>query len=286
MMNVSEHTFVFKSRPARIRDARNTRTNETVSRARPARQVKFPLSGNSGHRSGSPAIGQPLLTTSQLDAIRQFDTCTISDAIEQFDVRLRNEGFTHPGLRCFTHSEAQLLGYAATFRVRSSDPPITGGAFLDRTDWWAELEQLPLPRVAVVQDMESNPAGSCVGEVHSAVLKALRCDGVITNGAVRDIPAVRKLGFPMFAPHVAVSHAYMHVINFGGPVQIMGLEVHAGDLLYADCHGVVSIPANIAAEVAAVAAEIRTKEARIVQACVSPDVSTEDLLKIIRSERK
>jgi len=66
----------------------------------------------------------------------------------------------------------------------------------------------------------------------------------------------------------------------------MGLEVHAGDLLYADCHGVVSIPANIAAEVAAVAAEIMTKEARIVQACVSPDVSTEDLLKIIRSERK
>ena len=233
----------------------------------------------------SPSPGQTRLNSAQLEAIRQFDTCTISDAIEQFGVRLRNEGFTRPGLRCLTQSGARLLGYAATFRVRSSDPPVTGGAFLDRTDWWSAVDRLPLPRVAVLQDTEANPAGSCVGEVHSAVLKALHFDGVITNGAVRDLPAVKKLGFHMFAPFVAVSHAYMHVIDYGQPVQILGLEVHSGDLLYADCHGVISIPPDVVSEVAEVAAQILAKEARIVEACLSPDLSREDLLKIIQSGR-
>jgi len=228
----------------------------------------------------------PMLTSKQLDAIQQFDTCTISDAIEQFGVRLRNEGFTRPGLRCFAKSEARLLGYAATFRVRSSDPPVTGGAFLDRTDWWEAMEQLPLPRVAVVEDVETNPAGSCAGEVHAAVLKALHCRGLITNGAVRDVPAVRELGFPVFARFVAVSHAYMHVMEFGGPVEILGLKVRTGDLIYADCHGAVSIPLDIADRVADAATQIRERERRIVQSCLSPDLPREELLQLVRSEHK
>jgi 4-hydroxy-4-methyl-2-oxoglutarate aldolase len=227
-----------------------------------------------------------MLTPAQLEAIQRFDTCSISDAIEHLGVRLRNEGFTRPGLRCFTQNESRLLGYVATIRVRSSDPPVMGGAFLDRTDWWESLEQLPMPRVAVIQDMEPIATGSCVGEVHAAVLKALHCDGVITNGAVRDLPAVKKLGFPLFAQHVAVSHSYVHVVDFGRPVEILGLQIHNGDLIYADCHGAVKIPREIAASVAEVAQQIHAKEARIVQACLSPHASKEELLKMIRSEQK
>jgi len=228
----------------------------------------------------------PMPTHAQLEAIRQFDTCAIADAIEQLGVRLRNEGFTRPGLRCFTQKEPRLLGYAATFRVRSSDPPKTGGAFLDRTDWWEHIEELPAPRVAVIRDLEPTPSGSCVGEIHAAILRALHCQGVITNGAVRDLPAVTKLGFPMFAQYVAVSHSYTHVIDYGGPVEILGLEIRNGDLIYADCHGAITIPPGIAGAVAEVAARIRAKEARIVDACLSPNVSREELLKMIGSERK
>src|SRR5664279_5636030 len=77
-----------------------------------------------------------VLSSSQLDAIQQFDTCTIANATEQFGVRLRNVGFTRPGLRCVTDGGARLLGYASTSRVRTSNPPVTGEAYLDRTDWW------------------------------------------------------------------------------------------------------------------------------------------------------
>jgi 4-hydroxy-4-methyl-2-oxoglutarate aldolase len=227
-----------------------------------------------------------MLMPTQLDSIRQFDTCTISDAIEQFGIRLRNQGFTRPGLRCFTQSEPRLLGYATTLRVRSSDPPVMGGAYLDRDDWWGDVEQIPTPRIAVIHDTEPTPSGSCIGEVHAAVLKALHCDGAITNGAVRDLPAVKKLEFPLFAQHVAVSHSYLHVIDHGSPVEILGLEIHHGDLIYADCHGAVKIPHEIAASVAEVAAQIRAREERIVQTCLTPSTSREELLKMIRSEQK
>ncbi len=90
----------------------------------------------------------------------------------------------------------------------------------------------------------------------------------------------------MFAPLVAVSHAYMHSVDYGQPVEIFGLQIHAGDLLYADCHGVVSIPLEIAAELPEVAARIRSKEERIVQVCLSPGFSTEKLLKEIRSQEQ
>jgi regulator of RNase E activity RraA len=228
-----------------------------------------------------------LLSSSQLEAIQQFDTCTIANAIEGFKVRLRNQGFTRPGLRCVTKGATRVLGYAATTKVRSSNPPMTGTTYLERTGWWTNIDQIPTPRVAVIQDLDPEPgAGACVGEVHAAILKALQCTGAITNGAVRDLPAVSKLGFPLFAPLVAVSHAYMHSVDFGQPVEIFGLQIRPGDLLYADCHGAVSIPLEIAADLPEAAARIRAKEQRIVQVCLSPDFSTEKLLKEIRSDEQ
>lgn len=220
-----------------------------------------------------------------LDAIRQFDTCTIANAIEQFGVRLRNEGYTRPGLACLTGGFPSVIGYAATFTVRSADPPMTGEAYPDRTDWWNSIQHVPIPRVAVFQDLDVDQgASSVVGAVHAAILKAFHCAGLITNGSVRDLPEVAAMQFPMFAPSAAVSHGYTHIVEHGSPVEILGLRVCAGDLLFADCHGVISIPRKIIAEVPAVAARIRTHERRIMDLCDSPEFSPERLIAAVRSK--
>ena len=227
-----------------------------------------------------------MLTPSQFEAIQQFDTCVIANAIEQFDVRLRNVGFTRPGLRCVTQRGARLLGYASTSKVRTSDPPVTGRAYLDRTDWWDSVGRLPAPRIAVIQDVDPTPgSGACLGEVHAAILKALGCGGAITNGAVRDVPAVSNLNFPLFAPFVTASHSYMHIVDYGEPVEIFGLKIQTGDLLYADCHGVISIPLEIAPQLPEAAARIQAKERKIIDFCLSPDFSTETLVKLLGSEQ-
>ena len=232
----------------------------------------------------APNGGRPL-PHAILAAIRQFDTCTIANAIEHCRVRLRNEGFTRPGLQCVTGGSPRLLGYAGTCRVRSADPPMSGNAYVDRTDWWETIGLLPVPRIMVIQDLDAAAGGaSTVGEVHAAILKAFHCEGVITNGAVRDIPAVSRMEFPMFASAVSVSHAYMHIIDFGAPVEIFGLTVRAGDLLYADVHGVVSIPLDIAARIPEAASEIRAGEQKIIDLCQSPGFSLEKLLKAVQAK--
>jgi regulator of RNase E activity RraA len=226
------------------------------------------------------------LTDQQIDAIRQYDTCTIANAIETFGVRLRNEGYTLPGLRCFTSGRPKLLGFAAPCRIKLSDPPVTGRSFLDRTDWWTAIQKIAVPRIAVIQDTDPRPgSGACIGEVHAAILKAFHCNGAITNGAVRDVPAVADMGFELFAQKVAVSHAYIHLVDYGADVEILGLRIRCGDLLFADCHGVLSIPLEVAAELPAVAARIRVQERRIVDICNSPDFSTERLKKAIEEDQ-
>jgi regulator of RNase E activity RraA len=236
------------------------------------------------HNVVSAATTLQPLPHATLDAIRQFDTCAIANAIEHFRVRLRNEGFTRPGLQCVTGDAPRILGYAATCRMRSADPPMSGNAYVDRTDWWETIGLLPVPRIAVFQDLDATASGaSTIGEVHAAILKALQCEGVITNGSVRDVPAVSRMEFPMFASAVSVSHAYMHIVDFGAPVEIFGLPVRSGDLLYADVHGVVSIPHDIAASIPELASGIRAKEREIIDLCQSPEFSLEKLLKAVQT---
>jgi regulator of RNase E activity RraA len=230
--------------------------------------------------------GTPTVLPETLAAIRRFDTCTIANAIEHFQVRLKNEGYTRAGLRCVTGGYPRALGYAATFLVRSADPPMTGGRYWDRTDWWQEIEQLPDPRIAVMHNPEGQQVtgGAVVGGVHAAILQAFRCEALVTDGSVRDVEQVRAIGFPMFARGLTVSHAYTHVVEFGGAVEVFGLRVRPGDLVFADCHGVLSIPLEIADRIPEVAAGIRARENRIIELCRSHEFTRERLRRAIQNE--
>jgi len=98
------------------------------------------------------------------------------------------EGFADCSLHCQFPQLPPLVGYAITLRIRASSPPPKGHNYLDRTDWWKQIESFLLPHVMVIQDMDARPGrGAFVGEVHAAILKALGCVGVVTNGAVRDL---------------------------------------------------------------------------------------------------
>ena len=171
-----------------------------------------------------------------------------------------------------------MLGYAATIKIRGSQPPTAADLYADRTDWWDYILSLPEPRVAVIQDISTKPGlGSLLGTVHVNILRALGCVGAVTNGSVRDLPAAEKLGFPLFAGTISVSHAYIHIIDFGKPVEIGGLKINSGDLLHGDLHGVQSIPAAVASKIPAAAAEIIAREQKIVALCQSKDFSIEKL---------
>jgi 4-hydroxy-4-methyl-2-oxoglutarate aldolase len=165
------------------------------------------------------------LTAEQLEPLRLFDTCTVANVIETFNLRLRNEGFTNASIRCLAPRLRPMVGYAVTATIRASHPPPDRHHYLDRTDWWNFLLTIPAPRVVVLQDLDEKPGtGSLLGEVHANILLALKCTGAVTNGAVRDLPAVQATGFHLFAGNVAVSHSYVHIVNVGVPVEVGGLK--------------------------------------------------------------
>lgn len=218
------------------------------------------------------------LTPEQLEAIRRLDGCILANAIETFQVRLRNEGFVDHAACCLLPRLQPMVGYAATIKIRGSAPPTAGEPYRDRTDWWDYIVSLPEPRVVVAQDVATRPGlGSLVGAVHMHILRALRCDGVLTNGAVRDIPASESAGFHLFAGSISVSHAYVHIVEMGKPVEIGGLKIQSGDLLHGDLHGVQSIPLAIAARIPSVAAQIMANEQELIALCHSAEFSLEKL---------
>jgi regulator of RNase E activity RraA len=176
-----------------------------------------------------------------------------------------------------------MAGYAVTLRVRSGNPPMEGGTYLDRSDWWDQIEAQPAPHVVVVEDADDPPgAGAFVGEIHSAILRALGCVGVVTNGAVRDLAAVERTGFQLFSGSVSVSHSYMHVIAVNVPVNVAGMCIEPGDLLHGDRHGIIRVPALIAPQLPSTIARIQAREREILQFCKSGEFSKTALRRMLR----
>jgi 4-hydroxy-4-methyl-2-oxoglutarate aldolase len=157
-------------------------------------------------------------------------------------------------------------------------PPMANRCYYDRMDWWRYVTSLPEPRVMVLQDTDPRPGqGAFADKVHAAIGQALNCTGCVTNGAVRDLPAVEALGFHLFSGSLVVSHSYAHIIEFGEPIEIGGLKIQSGDLLHGDRHGVLTIPLEIAAEVPAEASRMLAEERELMEFCGSPEFSLEEL---------
>ena len=226
------------------------------------------------------------LTPEQLETLHQLDACTLANAIESFHKRLRNEGFADGSIRCLFPQLKPMVGYAATIKIRGSAPPTTDGYYPDRTDWWEYILSLPAPRVLVVQDVATKAGlGSLLGAVHINILRALGCVGAVTNGSVRDIPAAESLGFHLFAGSASVSHAYVHIVEVGGAVEIAGLKIQSGDLLHGDLHGVQSVPLDIAGQIAPAAERITAREQELIALCQSKEFSIEKLRAAVTKDR-
>ncbi len=219
-----------------------------------------------------------------LELLQKFSIPTLANAIETFDVIPPNQGYCDGSIICHYPHLPMLLGYAVTARVSTDLPPSEIRPGIDEHDYWRWIASRPGPKVAVVQDIDRPPKGAMWGEWNANVHKALGCVGMVTEGAARDLDAVSRLGFHFFSTCILPSHGYGVFIDYGGPVRVAGLEIHTGDLLAGDRHGVICIPAEIPLrELAQVAEKIDQLESEIFQYCQSGDFDVEGLARLDRS---
>lgn len=224
------------------------------------------------------------ISTHALSALRALSGTDLANAIECFDRRLRNEGFSDASIRCLLGGNRASVGYAVTARIRCSSPPPVGHRYHDRTDWWNYIVTVPTPRFVVVQDIDERPGlGAFVGDVHANILRALECVAYATNGSVRDVDAIGTIPFGLFAGAISVSHAFSHIVDFGEAVELGGLSIASGDLLFGDHHGLQSVPFDLAESLPAAAADLKAREQTVIRFCQSQEFTIDKLRHLVRS---
>jgi 4-hydroxy-4-methyl-2-oxoglutarate aldolase len=206
------------------------------------------------------------LTAEQLEDLRRFPTPTIANAIETLHARSRVSGVTDDRIRCIFPALGPVVGYACTATIISDRAPSVPRR-VSRRDYWSFLRSCGRPCISVVQDLSPAPGGAYWGEVNASMHKSLGSLAVITNGSVRDLDEVKRIGFHFFASGVQVSHGFAHLEDFNLPVEVFGMVVNPGDLIHADQHGAVVIPHEVADRVAEAARGIELNEKPMLEAC-------------------
>jgi regulator of RNase E activity RraA len=210
-----------------------------------------------------------MVTESQFAFLRSIDTPTVCNLIEIVAPERRGAGYTVAHLHCPFPDLAPMVGFAKTVTIRARDA-VSGSSYMQkRMDYLDYVGAAPQPSVVLIQDLdEPTGYGAFWGEVQTNVHKALGCLGTVTNGSVRDIPAV-ALDFQMLAGSVSPSHAYVHVVDFGIPVTIHGMSTKSGDLIHADRHGAVIVPVDKIDPMRDALDGLMKQEARIIAAAKS-----------------
>lgn len=196
-----------------------------------------------------------------LDQLGRYDTPTLSNAIETFSARPRARGFMSSDIKCMFPGLPAVIGYAATATFRTRRP---ARAEISQAVVWRLIEQLPTPRILVLQDLDDPPGcGAQIGEVQATIYQTLGCTAIVTNGVVRDLDEVESMGMQLFARGSVASHANAHFTSGGTSVTVGGVTVRTGDLVHADRNGVLLIPKELAPLVKDAADRIREHEQRV-----------------------
>ena len=219
-------------------------------------------------------------TLADLDLLRHWDVPTICNGLELVMPERRAIGFTVEPMVAVDAKLPPIVGLARTGTIRAKEPP--RGKVADRLEWYDYVAIADLPTVVVLQDIDHPPGfGAFWGEVQSTVHKALGARGCVTNGSFRDLTAWAR-DFQMIGGRVGPSHAHVHMIDFGKPVNVFGMQAAHDDVIHADYHGAVVIPAEAVKKLPAAIDLVARREKVILDICKSPDFSPAKLREAIK----
>lgn len=207
-----------------------------------------------------------------LSRLSDWDTPTICNGLELLDPAARLSGYTTKAFTCLRPEQKPMVGYARTATIRASVQAAVSAKEAQemRLRYYEYVDTGPKPSVVVLQDLDTWPGtGAFWGEVNTAIHKGLGALGVVTNGSIRDLVDSAP-GFQALAGQVGPSHAWVHVVDHGGQVQVHGMSVRDGDIVHADRHGAVVIPPEAVEKLPDAIALIAKREAVVLAAARAP----------------
>ena len=225
-----------------------------------------------------------ILGPEQLETLRNMDTCTICNAVETMGVRGHLEGHFSLGTRCLLPHLGVMLGYAVTVVVDASTEGVQA-APEPWEAWLRAMQAAPRPGVLVFKDAGPQPRQAAhFGEQMATIARRFGVTGIVTDGGLRDIQQLERLGFHCFGPGVVPSHGNPRLIDVNVPVRIDGVHVKPGDLLHGDANGLTTIPAPLAPQVLEIAIRQMNDERRRLAYFAGPDFTIEGLMRLYRGD--
>jgi regulator of RNase E activity RraA len=186
-----------------------------------------------------------------LERLRRLDTCAVSDALDT----LKLPGAT-TGIRPLWPTSVPVAGYVRTVlagpRISGQPAQHIAAAAIDAA---ADGDVL-------VIDNSGRVDVSCWGGILTLAADRRGINGVIIDGACRDISESAELGFPVFGRAVVPVSARGRIVQLAMqvPIQVAGVTVSPGDLVLADQNGVVFVQVAQAERVLSLAERIVARE--------------------------
>ena len=212
------------------------------------------------------------MNDSLLTLLRAVDTPTVCNAIEVAQGKRGFNDFTRGTVLCSDPEGGAIVGYASTAKIAALAPSKDDPEVIKkrRMDYYRHMAEGPRPGVAVIEDLDvPNAIGAYWGEINTEVHKGFGLSGALTNGVMRDLGDMPS-GFPVIAGSIGPSHGFVHVREIGTPVTIFGMTVNDQDLIHADRHGALVIPADVIDTLEAAILKMQETEQIVLSAARQP----------------
>jgi 4-hydroxy-4-methyl-2-oxoglutarate aldolase len=177
-----------------------------------------------------------------IEYLKTVDTATLANAIELLNLRPRAEGYASLDLKCLFPEFGPMCGYAVTAHAETVTlgTPKTEEAYVELFE---AVEASPKPAVVVIQEIGGDrDRATHAGEIMASIFTRLGAVGLVSDCGVRDLTAVRKMGFHYFARGAVASHASYRIVRSNVPVEITGVTIRPGDMIHADENGLITVP--------------------------------------------
>ena len=201
------------------------------------------------------------LTARDRERLERISTATLTSVLIQRGIR---RSFMQ-GVRPLA-SHLRLAGPAFTLRYIPSRQDLVDRRYDNATNVQRLAMESIGPGQVLVIDARGNVETGAMGDILATRIQQRGAAGVVTDGGLRDTPALKGMDFPVYLGGAAAppSHLAHHPVDVNVPIGCGQVAVMPGDLIVGDGEGVVVVPQAMAAEVIAEAWRQEQLEAWIV----------------------